>query len=53
MLNRCANNGKHRLLAEHWQARYLLVDATGVGAGLAESEVVAGFDPIEGMMGVF
>jgi hypothetical protein len=27
--------GQLRALAEHWQARYLVVDATGVGAGLA------------------
>ncbi len=27
--------GQVKALAEHWQARYLIVDATGVGAGLA------------------
>jgi hypothetical protein len=27
--------GQIKALAEHWQARYLVVDATGVGAGLA------------------
>ncbi len=26
--------GQMRALAEHWQARYLVVDATGVGAGI-------------------
>ena len=27
--------GQIKALAEHWQARYLVVDATGIGAGLA------------------
>lgn len=27
--------GEIKALAEHWQARYIVVDATGVGAGLA------------------
>ena len=27
--------GRIKALADHWQARYLVVDATGVGAGLA------------------
>jgi hypothetical protein len=27
--------GKIKALAEHWQVRYLVVDATGIGAGLA------------------
>jgi hypothetical protein len=46
--------GRIKALAVHCQARYQVVDATCVGAGgLAESEVVAGFDPIEGMREVF